>query len=65
MVLQSHGAAVVIEEKDLTGEKLIETVRMLTDDPEKLTELGRNAGKLASANASDHIIEEMMSTIRL
>lgn len=63
MVLQNHGAAVVIEEKDLTGEKLIETVRMLTDDPGKLAELGRSAGKLASADANDRIIREMMSTM--
>lgn len=34
MVLENHHAAVVIEEKDLTGEKLAETVRRLTDDPE-------------------------------
>ncbi|HPR40749.1 MAG TPA: undecaprenyldiphospho-muramoylpentapeptide beta-N-acetylglucosaminyltransferase [Oscillospiraceae bacterium] len=64
MVLQSHGAAVVIEERDLTGEKLIETVRALTDDPMKLSELGRNAGKLAAADANDRIIVEMMSIIR-
>jgi len=63
MVLQDHGAAVVIEEKDLTGGRLIEAVRMLADDPVRLAELGRSAAKLAAADANDRIIREMMSTI--
>ena len=35
--LQNAGAAIVIEEKDLTGVKLIETVHALLAEPGKLT----------------------------
>ena len=40
MQLQKLGAAVVVEEKNLTGEKLIEIVDGLTRDPAKLMEMG-------------------------
>ena len=58
-VLEEHGAAVVIEEKDLTGEKLVETVKMLTEDPEKLRELGSCAWSLARPEAGETIVREL------
>lgn len=47
MVLAEHGAAVVIEEKDLTGERLCQTIEELLSDPARLTELGKKAASLA------------------
>lgn len=46
MVLQNAGAAILIEQKDLTSELLIQTVRQLLDNPQRLDELSRNAAKL-------------------
>jgi len=59
MVLADHGAAVVIEEKDLTGEVLCRTVDELTRDPARLRELGGNARKLAVPDANDRICAEI------
>lgn len=50
----------MIEEKDLTGEKLAETVRRLTDDPEKLRQLGLAAKALGTPDACGHITDELL-----
>ena len=61
MVLESHGAGVVIEEKDLTGELLCKTVKELTENPDKLRELSENAKKLAVTDANERIRKEIIS----
>ena len=63
MVLQSHGAAVVIEEKDLTGEFLCETVKELTENPERLARLSANAKAMAIENANERIRNEIISLV--
>lgn len=63
MVLQSHGAAVVIEEKNLTGELLCETVKELTENPEKLARLSANAKAMAIENANERIRNEIISLV--
>ena len=55
MELQHAGAAVVIEEKDLTGDKLIETVKDLIAEPGRLAEMGRNAKTLGRPDSLDLI----------
>ena len=64
MVLVKNDAAVLIEEKDLTGEKLCNTVRDLTNDPERLKILGQNAQKLAILDANERIYDELMKLVR-
>lgn len=59
MVLSNHHAAVVIEEKDLTGEKLVEEVATLTGHPEILRELGQNARAIAMPDAGETIVQEL------
>ena len=59
MVLVEHGAAAVIEEKELSGRLLCETVEALSRDPSKLRELGENARKLAVLDANDRICSEI------
>ncbi len=59
MVLSDHGAAVVIEEKDLTGERLCGAVEELTRDRTRLCRLGENARKLAVMDANDRICAEI------
>lgn len=64
MVLQNGGAAVVIEEKDLTGEGLVKLVRELTHDPERLKTLGQNARKLAKPHAVDEIADQVLELVK-
>lgn len=59
MVLARHHAAVVIEEKDLTGEKLVAEVAALTEKPETLRELGRNAAELGIRDSGERITNEL------
>ena len=61
MVLQNHDAAVVIEEKDLTGERLIDTIERLIADPARLAQLGQNAASLARIDAGERICAEILS----
>ena len=60
MELQKAGAAVVIEEKDLTGEKLVAAVKEMTADPEKLREISLAAKALGVPNACGHITDELL-----
>ncbi|MBP1560048.1 MAG: undecaprenyldiphospho-muramoylpentapeptide beta-N-acetylglucosaminyltransferase [Oscillospiraceae bacterium] len=55
MVLGRAGAAVVIEEKNLTDELLIEKVKELTDDPEKLNALSKRAADTYVKDTNDRI----------
>ena len=62
--LVDAGAAVLIEEKDLTGEKLIETVAELTDDPSRLRNMGVSAKACAHLNSLDKIYVYLMRLMR-
>lgn len=55
MVLQKAGAAIVIEQKDLTSDLLIKTVKDLCDNPEKLKQLSDNAAKLCIRDTNEKI----------
>ena len=59
-VLADDDAAVLIEERDLTGARLCEEIRSLIHDPERLHALGRNARKHAILDANDRIYRELM-----
>lgn len=63
MVLSNAGAAVVIEEKDLTGDKLCQTFIELTKNKETLTQLGVNASKLAVVDSADRIYAEIVKVL--
>ena len=63
MELQKAGAAVVIEEKDLTAEKLIETVQQLLAEPGRLAEMGRCAHKLAVPDSLDRITARLLTLV--
>ena len=55
MALVNNNAAVLIEEKDLTGERLTEEVNALLSDPERLRMLGENAKKMAIPDTVERI----------
>ena len=62
--LVHKGAAVCIEEKDLTADGLFETIRALTADPAKLSSMAQNAKNAAITDAADRIadvIDEVLS----
>ncbi len=55
MVLGRAGAAVVMEEKDLTDEKLIAKVQEFIDNPEKLDTLSKRAAETYVTDTPDRI----------
>ncbi len=60
MTLKRVGAAEIIEEKDLTGEKLIETVSGLIENKPKLKKMSEAARKSAIIDANERIYEVLM-----
>lgn len=63
MTLAERDAAVVIEEKDLTDERLIETVRELAEHPDRLRQMGENAKRSAITDACERISTEILRLI--
>ena len=63
LVLEKRGAAILIEEKDLTGELLCQKVGELVDDPGRLRQLGENAQRLAILDANQRIYQEIMALL--
>ena len=61
--LQKAGAAVVIEEKDLTGEALVSTVSGLLNEPGKLARMGRSARSLSVDDSLDRIVSALMKLV--
>ncbi|MBQ8624275.1 MAG: undecaprenyldiphospho-muramoylpentapeptide beta-N-acetylglucosaminyltransferase [Oscillospiraceae bacterium] len=62
-VLCDAGAAVMFEQKDLTGEILIKTVSELIADPDKLNELSENAKNLYIKDTPDRVYEVISSLV--
>lgn len=60
MTLKKLGAAEVIEEKELTGEKLVEEVKKLLEDPEKLKKMGEASASSAIRDVHDRIYNVIM-----
>ena len=64
MALVNNNAAVIIEEKDLTGDRLLEEINKLINDKNKLNEIGLNAKKMATLNAKEQITDIVLSLIK-
>ena len=64
MALVKNGAANIIEESYLTGEKLISIVKEMLSSKETLKEYQKNAGSMAIIDASDRIYKVILDTIR-
>ena len=64
MVLASADAAVVIEEKDLSGKTLCQVIEKLTLDKERLKEMGKNAAAISKSDANNLIYSELMALYR-
>ena len=55
MVLGKAGAAIVMEQKDVTPQILIEQVKRLYEHPEQLAEMSQHAAELAVPDTADRI----------
>lgn len=55
-VLGKAGAAVVIEQKDVTSEKIKEHIRRLYENPDKLSVMSQSCAKLAVTDTSERIL---------
>lgn len=60
MTLKRSGAAEIIEEKDLSGEKLIEVVSGLIENKPKLEKMSKAATKSAIIDANERIYKTLM-----
>jgi len=61
LVYAENGAAILIEEKDLTSQKLIEEIDKILYDPSKLARMSENMKKMAHPGATDRIWDEIRS----
>lgn len=61
LVFEEAGAVVLIEEKDLTAEKLQDTVSSLLFDSARLAEMSKNMKTLAHAGADEAIWKEILA----
>ena len=64
MVLQNAGAGVVIEEKNLTDELFINTVKDYIENPDKLRKCSENAAKLHITDTNDRIFKALEPLIK-
>lgn len=64
MILANKNAAIVMEEKDLTGQWMCDTVERLCSDPQQLKALGQNAQSLAILDANQKIYDEIMALLK-
>lgn len=64
MVLQNAGAGVVIEEKNLTDELFIDTVKDYIENPDKLRKCSENAAKLHITDTNDRIFKALEPLIK-
>ncbi len=62
--LADNNAAIVIEEKDLSGEKLISIVDLLISNMDKVREFGENAKKMAVTDATKRIVDCLCEIVK-
>lgn len=64
MALVNNDAAILIEEKDFTGERLIKEVDSLFANPERLKAIGENARKMAIYDATERIVNCLCEIVK-
>lgn len=63
-VLENLNAAKIILDKDLTGEKLADTINKMIENKEGLAQMGENAKKIAMDNVEENIYEEIKKVLQ-
>lgn len=64
MVLVNRGAAVCIEEKNLTADSLWEAICGITDDPDRLKEMGQRVREAAILDADTRIMDALQTLLQ-
>ncbi len=64
LTMSKNGAAILIEDKDLTPELLLDEVKALYHDRSRLTAMGENAAKLNVPNATDLVVSNILDLIK-
>lgn len=59
--LMDRGAATKVHDRDLTGDKLLETVRPILKDGDRLVEMSEKARGLSRHDAADRLVRELRS----
>ena len=59
--LENQGAAIVLEDKNCTGEKLLAVILNLLQDEEKFALMAQNSQKLAKPDATKNLVRELLS----
>ena len=63
LTLSNAGAAIIVEDKDLTKERLVEEVSRLYEDRQALSQMEESAKNSAKNNASDVIMSEIIDLL--
>jgi len=63
-LLVNRGAAEMIPERDLSGERLSGIIRRLAGNPAALEEMGRRAAELGNARAAADIVDECIALVQ-
>lgn len=63
MALVNNDAAIIIEEKDLTGDILTQKVNELLSDRQRLAQIGKNAADMAVTDATDRIYKVLCEAV--
>ena len=61
--LVEEGAAIMMKDREVTGEKLAAEIRALLDDQHKLTAMGEAMKRCARPNAAKVIVDECMKLL--
>lgn len=59
--MAKNGASIYIEDKDLTPDLLLKTIKGLVENPDKLEQLKSHAGSLAKFDGAKNIVEQLNS----
>ena len=64
MVLAEKGAAIIINDKDLSGERLAETITYVVSDPERMAGMSANSRALGKPEAAGQIAMRLVELAR-
>ena len=64
MAMQNAGAAEVIDEDDLSGERLLKELSALLDDPAHLKAMSENAKAYAKIDADERIVDQAVALMQ-
>ena len=64
LTMSKNGAAILIEDKDLTGERLLAEVKALYNDRERLAKMGESAAALNIPDSTDRVISNILDLVK-